>query len=393
MAHVDYLDLNSYRKVETHTDAKELYGIPDPNEGTTWMQTRDWGRVVKPIGLVDYVTDAGWIFGGGVETRHFRFDRSPYGMRHIVRGGYVLGAKQPIGDYFGEFRRRQHRSFFALSANLSGLENLRYYGLGNETEGSESADRYRVDSMRVKIFPTWTWAKGPVFQVPSFSEPPARSTVFGFGPVLKYGSSTGDSGSILDDERPYGMGRFGQLGVGTAFLHDGRRSQQILSAGIKASAEAYYFFPVWDVESRFGSVSGSLSGYLPLGSRVLIATTVEGKRVFGDYPFFEAAYLGGRRSLRGYMPNRYAGDGALVGAAELRVRVATLGIPIPGTIGVIGGSKVGRVFLEEEDSSKWHPAVGGGVFFEMLRGLSVFSLSGWQGRDDFTVHFKAGFDF
>ena len=33
------------------------------------------------------------------------------------------------------------------------------------------------------------------------------------------------------------------------------------------------------------------------------------------------------------------------------------------------------------------------MFFEMLRGFSVFSFGVWRGRESYTVQFKAGFDF
>jgi hemolysin activation/secretion protein len=168
---------------------------------------------------------------------------------------------------------------------------------------------------------------------------------------------------------------------------------EVMAPGFRTEAETFYFFETWDVRERYGSVRGLAAGYFPLGSRSLLAVEIEGKKVYGEYPFFEAASLGGRGSIGGYKANRYSGDSSLLGSTELRFRVARLKFPIPGTVGVLGGANVGRVFWEDEDSSKWHPAAGGGVFFEMLRGLSVFSLSFWRGRDDTTFHFRAGFDF
>jgi len=391
--HIQYVDMDSKRKIATHTDVKELYGVPNPNAEAIWAQTLDWGKVVVPVGLVDYRSDAGWIFGGGLESQHFAFDKAPYGVKHLLLGGYAIGVNQPVVNYSAEFRRRQQQSFLSISTDLSGLDNLRYYGFGNETNGSEHEDRYKIKNMRLTVFPAWTWANGPVFEVPSFTKPPERTTVFAVGPTLKYGSVTAKPGTVLEEEQPYGVGRFGQFGVAAAFHHDGRKTRKILEGGLKVDARASYYFPIWDVKTKFGNVSGLFGGYVPIGDRLLLATSIEGARVIGDYPFFEAAYLGGRGSIRGYKPNRYAGDGSVLGTAELRVRVYDLTLPIPGTIGLFGGSEVGRVFLDDEASRKWHPTAGGGVFFEMLRGLSVFSLSGWKGREDYSIQFKAGFDF
>ena len=68
-------------------------------------------------------------------------------------------------------------------------------------------------------------------------------------------------------------------------------------------------------------------------------------------------------------------------------------VPVPGTVGVMVEADASRVFLDGETSSVWHPAFGAGVFFEMVRGLDVFSVNVWRGDEETLFSFKSGFDF
>lgn len=84
-----------------------------------------------------------------------------------------------------------------------------------------------------------------------------------------------------------------------------------------------------------------------------------GGRVWGRYLFHEAAFLGGFSTVRGLPAQRYAGDAALYGNAELRLRPA-------GFLGVFALVDTGRVFLEGESSRRWHTGLGGGAWVAFL---------------------------
>jgi len=66
--------------------------------------------------------------------------------------------------------------------------------------------------------------------------------------------------------------------------------------------------------------SSYLTAHIPL--HPTLALRVAGKKVWGTYPFYEAAYIGGATTVRGFVEHRFAGDAALYGNAELRLSVA-----------------------------------------------------------------------
>ena len=113
-----------------------------------------------------------------------------------------------------------------------------------------------------------------------------------------------------------------------------------------------------------------------MDSSVLLAVRVAGEKNWGSYPFFEAASVGGAalpspldvaggstgNMLRGYDLNRFSGDASLVANADLIVPLGKSTAIVPLRYGLLAVADVGRVFLSDESSGKWHPAAGGGVW-------------------------------
>jgi hypothetical protein len=137
-----------------------------------------------------------------------------------------------------------------------------------------------------------------------------------------------------------------------------------------------------------GEVSGVVGGHVL--TDVSLGLRVAGEKNWGSYPFFEAAFLGGdvRRSgpldvtggstgnlLRGYDPNRFAGDASVVGNAELSVALGKLVSIVPLRYGLVGLADVGRVFLDGESSSRWHSGYGGGIWLGMLASSMQFEFA------------------
>ena len=136
-----------------------------------------------------------------------------------------------------------------------------------------------------------------------------------------------------------------------------------------------------------------MAAYIPLARPFILALSVGGKKIFGTFPYTEAAYIGGISTLRGFRRNRFAGNASLYGQAELRLALGKTILILPGEYGIFGLADVGRVYVDGESSNKWHPAYGGGAFFSVLDLATVFSLSMAASEEGTYVYFKAGFAF
>jgi hemolysin activation/secretion protein len=147
---------------------------------------------------------------------------------------------------------------------------------------------------------------------------------------------------------------------------------------------------------------GSLA-LAPQGSwRPSLNLMAGGIKTFGRIPFFETARLGGMRTLRGYRPDRFAGEAAVYGSAELRVPISKLQIVIPGEQGIFGFGDAGRVYVQTNQvagggagqSDQFHTSVGGGIWMSFLsRDNVLFVGMGRPTKDKEGTRVIAGFGF
>ncbi|MEJ2505532.1 MAG: hypothetical protein P8Y81_04630, partial [Ignavibacteriaceae bacterium] len=93
-----------------------------------------------------------------------------------------------------------------------------------------------------------------------------------------------------------------------------------------------------------------------------LAFRVGGSRVWGKYPFFDGAAIGGKHNLRGYLNRRFSGDAAVVGQAELRLYLADINILLKSKLGINLFAETGRVFIIDTPSKQWHRSFGFGVW-------------------------------
>ena len=152
---------------------------------------------------------------------------------------------------------------------------------------------------------------------------------------------------------------------------------------------------LWDVEERYGTAYANLGTYIsaPAGWSPTLYLRAGARRVWGRYPYFDAARVGGGNSLRGYSTGRFMGDAAVFGQAEVRVPVSRATLLVPGTFGLMGLADVGRVYLDGEHSGRWHAGVGGGVWFSWLGGAKIASLALARGSERTTLTVRVGTSF
>ncbi|TDI46459.1 MAG: hypothetical protein E2P02_05040 [Acidobacteria bacterium] len=327
-----------------------------------WVPTRDWGRTTTPKAVVGYHADPGMVLGGGFTSQSQAFRKYPWANRHVFTAAYAIGANKPVIDYKGDFRRQNHLLHYALHVRWSGIDQLRYYGLGNETSDDLPTSAYQISSNRLTVFPALTVAKG-------------AKGAFLIGPIVHYSDSTGtDPDTVLEQEQPLGVGTFGEVGLRTLVRYDSRTDKDVLAGGIELKAAGSYYPELWDVESAFGSIGGELGVHVPLSDSVTVSSFVGGKKVWGDYPFFEAAYLGGQQHLYGYHWDRFVGDASLYGSAAVRWAFKKVRFALPGELGLMGTIDAGRVFVAGEDSHKWHPSYAAGIFYAPFNRHLLFEV-------------------
>ncbi len=361
----------------TLVDRRPYHRPPPPDRFHT--QPRDWGHDWAPFPWVSFQPDVGVIAAGGVTLTSYGFRHDPYRSRLSVRLGYATGAQRFGVDVKGDFRGARHST---LRVRWSGFEVVRFYGIGNETLVVGPSDFYKVHQQQYLV-------------APALIVPLSTAAEVSIGPQLKYAQTDLIAGTFIELTRPYGIGSFGQVGA-QAGLHIDTRDQPVAATrGVLLSAGASAYPTLWDVTAAFGEGHAEATTYLTasLPLRPTFALRAGGKKVWGRFPFHEAAFVGGASTVRGFSEHRFAGTAAVYGNVELRFKVARFSVALPADWGAFALLDGGRVYAAGETSDRWHAAAGGGIWCAFLNSRNTVSVSIARSTERTAAYVRGGFAF
>jgi surface antigen Omp85-like protein len=292
-----------------------------------------------------------------------QYTRTRYGFRsypYLSRYDLLAGFSTLTSGARVELRtdnRRENSSWHALTDEFfSQVELIEFHGFGNDTSHPPGQRFYDVRQNE--------WMAHPAvgFAINSKSD-------ISVGPVIKYVSTDSSSDRYISRNPPYGFGRFGQAGAQLDLRYDSRDDPGFPHHGVIAQFSASAYPKLWDnTQGPFEKLTAAASSYLtfPVGTRPVLALRAGGMRVFGDFPYFEGAYVGGAGTLRTYQYREFVGDASVYGTAELRVPVAKFSFLVPLNTGVLAFTDAGRVYVDGKSPGGWHSVAGGGFWLGLV---------------------------
>ncbi len=363
----------------TSYDGRDYTAPPSPD--FAHEAPPDFERWLRVIPGFSFAPDIGLYVGATVDQLRYGFRRFPFSSRIGVVAGFSFGTNQPTVGVSYQKRQALRNIHIGFDAIVSSLHLVRFHGFGNETTISGPSDFYETRLTQSSFAVPW------LFDL-------AEGVEFGLSPVGKITVSDADDITRLAADAPYGIGTFGQAGLNAHLSIDRRDRPVAASKGFYLRGEGAYYPSIFDVVESFGRIEGEASTYLSAGPATL-ALRGGGAKVWGMFPFHEAAYLGGATTLRGFSENRFAGDAAVYGNAELRVRLTTVRIIFPLGFGVHGLGDVGRVWsdLDPSGTDDLHTAVGGGIWFSLMGPANTLSFSVANSDENTSLYINAGFMF
>ncbi len=308
--------------------------------------------------VLNFNSDDGWIIGGGPSFVKYGFRAVPYLYYLQLTGAYATTSKDYDFKFYGDFNKLIHNARVQFYLGASQLDFNRYYGIGNESTREQSlADNgfYKTNQGNFVFRPVITFdiAKQLKFQ-----------TSFAY----RMSDVKLTDNTLVGQEKPYGIGKINGMSFAAGLLYDTRSSSLFPKKGYYVQSYVEYFPKLVNYKYDFTKVCADAYAYFTLKTftEFNLMLRAGGENIFGTYPFFEAATIGGLKNLRGYSRERFQGDASLFGQSELRIKLASLNLLLPGTLGISALSDAGRVFAGYQDSKKWHSTYGGGVWFEIL---------------------------
>ena len=304
-----------------------------------------------PVVWFEFGSNLGVLLGGGIQRIGYEGDYAPYRSKQWLRVGYATQPREYAVQYHGDFRFSGGSTRLYVDAERSGITLLRFYGLGNNTVDTGSSSFYSSKQVIYSVYPSLVFHLNKI-------------DTLAIGPLFKSVETDTSAHNFINSDRPYGWPTFNELGLKLAFAHDTRDSPVAPRSGVLVAGSAKYFPAILDAGGQFGGVAGAVSTYWTPGAaeRFTIAVRAGGEKIWGPFPAFESAFLGGETTVGGLPAQRYAGDASAYGNFEARWQLAPLPFVLRWDFGVSGILDVGRVFATGETSDRWHTGVGGAIW-------------------------------
>ena len=150
---------------------------PEPIAGAPWLEPRNSGSWTVWSPTAWYSADLGVVIGANLTRTSYGFRAAPAAKEQTLRGGWAFGQSSGKAEYDGTFRRSASAIGFDLRSAVSGIEQVNFYGFGNETP-NESRSRYHIQQTLVTIAPAVRFGNssiaslriGPEFRVLRYGE-------------------------------------------------------------------------------------------------------------------------------------------------------------------------------------------------------------------------------
>jgi hypothetical protein len=353
-----------------------------------------------------YNATDGVVVGATWATSVPGFRLNPYAATHAVTGTVSTRTGGLAGRYVGRMREAVFAADLDVDALASTPRYVRnFYGLGNATPFIDG-EFARIDVARAQVDAGFggdlgeglRLVAGPTVRFADVSRGDSLVTT----PLDALAASDSD---VLDPQLH--AGAFARLSLST--VYGGVNPQQ----GFQFTGTGAYRAGVAGAAGGYGQLGGEAAAYFPINyaPQLTLALRAGADHRFGDFPFFDAAVVGGPGSLRGYRRERFAGRTAAFGGAELRTKLFAVNTyALPFTVGALAFADAGRVWsgsvvpafgctpgdpcpdVDPDEGSGLHLGYGGGLYFNALN-RAVLTLALGRSDEETLVTLGTGFSF
>jgi len=324
------------------------------NYGTLIPPQKDRGSSLRPIGSVHSQRGLGIYPVVGYARYVYGFRKVPYSSMTKADFAYATGSGRTRVRAEMDKRFEESDMHIPVTAHMSQFEVVQFHGFGNDVPDLRGRF-YDVRQRQWQLNPAIGRSFSPVSDI-------------SLGPVVRYTTTDSLAGRFIAQQQPYGLPRFGQAGLRLNLHLDSRSYPDTMKPRVVVHVVGSGYPGFWDVATPYESVDAWTAAFitLPAPKKPVLALRAGGKKLWGNFPYFDAAFLGGSETFRTENRQRWAGDASLYGTTELRVPIAKFPFILPLDVGALGFVDAGRVYVDGASPSGWHSAAGVGFWVGYL---------------------------
>ena len=357
----------------------------------------EYNRVEYPKINLGYNQEDGLLAGLGFLLQTHSFRNQPFATQQKLTTLFAPSNNAYKVQYNGIFNKVISKNDLLVNAVMVNPSLNNFFGLGNTTEKDPDLP-LRFYRVRYKYLEADVLIRKRINQIIEFS----------IGPTLyHYWSRYSDNkGRILDDLAVINEDSVGVYGKKTYL--GGKANFNITyinnpinpTRGITWNTNFTALSGITDGTRAHNRITSDMTIYAAVSdpSRVSAVFRLGGGHIFNEnFKYFQAMNLGANNFLRGFRKNRFSGRSMAYAGTELRVKLFdSKSYVFPGRVGVLGFLETGRVWLNNEDSKKWHSSYGGGVYYipyDLIMLSATMGFSGEENLFNFTLGTKFNLTF
>ncbi|WP_119792499.1 metallophosphoesterase [Flavobacterium anhuiense] len=349
-------------------DSKTQTQLTDDYEVNAYNYERPKYNVVSGLPNIGYNPDDGVKVGVNVNYTVNNFKQNPYTQRHIFNAFYYFATGGLEFNYAAHFPGLLGKWVIDVES-LYTTPNfaMNYFGYGNE---SQYDDDLGMDYNRVRI--RKFNASGAIRHVGRYGSEFSIQPIFQRMTVEdtenRYINIPGIVNPNVFDSQNYGSLKVKYLFKNSDFAAKPTLGMYFMIAGTWTTN-------LDDTKKNFPTLE-SVLGFthkIDHNGKLILATYLKGKAIFNNnYEFYQGASLGGDTDLRGFRNERFLGSSYFSQSSDLRLSIGKIRKTIvPFTYGILGGFDYGRVWLDGENSKKWHQDYGGGLWLNAINVITA----------------------
>ncbi|WP_374173702.1 metallophosphoesterase [Flavobacterium tructae] len=350
-------------------DSKTGTQLTDDYDVNLYNYEKPKYNVISGLPNMGYNPDDGVKLGFNLNYTVNNFKQNPYTQKHVLNGFYYFATEGFELNYAAHFPGLLGKWVIDVESQYTTPNfTVNYFGYGNETINNTEQfgmdyNRVRIQKFNVSAAIRHVGRYGSEFSIqPMFQQMRVEETKNRFI----------DIPNIINPEI-FQSQTFGGAKIKYHFKNSDFAAKPTL--GVTFMISAAWLANLNETRQNFPTLE-SLLGFthkIDSNGKLVLATLLKGKAILNNnYEFYQGASLGGDTDLRGYRNERFLGSSYFSQSTDLRLSIGKIQKTIaPFTYGILGGFDYGRIWLDGENSRKWHQDYGGGLWLNAINVLTA----------------------